>query len=41
LKYYAGVGVSSVGITISAVETDKDTWKDNSTSKQLLDQMKE
>lgn len=41
LKYYAGVGVASVGITISAVETDKDTWKDNSTSKQLLDQMKE
>lgn len=40
LKHYAGAGVARVGITISAVETDKETWKDKSPSEQLLDQMK-
>jgi hypothetical protein len=41
LKHYAGAGVARVGIAISAVETDKETWKNDSSSKQLLDQMKE
>jgi hypothetical protein len=41
LKYYVGVGVTRVGITISAVETDKEKWKDDSSSEQLLGRMKE
>jgi hypothetical protein len=32
LKHYAGEAVARVAIAISAVETDKDTWKDDSPS---------
>jgi hypothetical protein len=41
LKHYAGAGVARVAIAISAVQTDKDTWKDDSTSRKLLDEMKQ
>jgi hypothetical protein len=41
LKHYAGEDIGRVAVVLSAVETDKDTWKDDSPSKQLLDEMKE
>lgn len=37
LKHYAGDGVAKVAVIVSQVETNKDTWKDTSTTKQILD----
>jgi hypothetical protein len=39
LKHYARDGVR-VAVTVSEVETDKDTWKNDSRFRQLLDEMK-
>jgi hypothetical protein len=41
LKHYAGEGVARVAVAISEVETDKGTWKDDTPSQQLLDEMKQ
>lgn len=39
LKHYAADG-GRIAVTLSAVETDSDTWRSQSDTKQLLDEMK-
>ena len=41
IKQYVGPGVARVVIVLSAVETDKDTWRDDSASKPLLEETDE
>jgi hypothetical protein len=41
LRHYAGERIGTVAVAISEIEADKDTWKDNSPFKQLLDEMKQ
>lgn len=41
LSHYAGMDIGTVGITISAANTDRDHWKDGTPTQQIVSQMKE